>query len=261
MKISFVTPTYNRSELLVETIESILESINYISDLDYELVIVDDASSDNTQSIIKDRYYKLINSGMMIYHHLDSNVGVTGAKNVGVEIATGDWIVFIDSDDLIIGSTFLEALNIIKELSHYDVVFFSCVDFYGNLVGNKFNSHELCISEYLKHGTYGEKLPVIKRSVIRQYPYNVELRGFESTAYVQMLLAGKRIWLSDYALRHYRIDNSDRLSSLRGRFHRSALLSSGYSFLIDCLSRCGVKVPIEFRVKKYTYFLLSLFKR
>ena len=56
MKISFVTPAYNRRDLLVETIDSIIVSVSCLPDLDFEMVVVDDASCDDTEKVVFDRY-------------------------------------------------------------------------------------------------------------------------------------------------------------------------------------------------------------
>jgi glycosyltransferase involved in cell wall biosynthesis len=90
-KVSIIMPTYNRAGLLPETIESIRNQ-TYPK---WELIIVDDGSEDNTEEIIEhlkdDR----------IQFHKAGRTGVGGKiKNMGLGIATGELIAFIDSDDL-----------------------------------------------------------------------------------------------------------------------------------------------------------------
>jgi glycosyltransferase involved in cell wall biosynthesis len=88
--ISVVLPTYNRSEILPRAIESVLQqTIN-----DFELIVVDDASTDDTERVVA-RYD---DCRISLLSH-DDNRGGSAARNTGVNIATGDYIAFLDSDD------------------------------------------------------------------------------------------------------------------------------------------------------------------
>lgn len=92
MKISIVVPTYNRAKFIGRTIKSVLsQSIN-----DWELIIIDDGSIDNTEEVVF-KFKK--NDSRIIYIKLPNNKGVNFARNRGIEKATGEWINFIDSDD------------------------------------------------------------------------------------------------------------------------------------------------------------------
>ena len=89
MKVSVIIPTYNRSQYLAQAIDTVLEQT--FSDI--ELIVVDDGSTDDTKRVI-DSY-----SGRIIYHYIP-NSGPAVARNVGMELATGDYIAYLDSDDL-----------------------------------------------------------------------------------------------------------------------------------------------------------------
>lgn len=261
MKISFVTPTYNRAGLVVETIDSILDAIELLPEFEYQLVVIDDASTDDTNKVLIEKYSNQIKDGMIIYHRLDYNVGVTGAKNVGVELAAGDWLVFIDSDDTIIKSKFVEMMEEVKKLKEYDVIFFSCVDFNGSRIGECFKSHKVTLNEYIEHGTYGEKLPVIKRDVMVSYPYSGRLRGFESFSYFKMLLDNRNMWLSCCVARKYRTENLDRISGRFNQIKRARLLSEGYFELIKIFRLKSMPVPLNITFKAVTYRVVGLFSR
>ena len=90
-KVSIILPTYNRAGLIMETIES----IRHQTYSNWELIIVDDGSDDNTAEIIlqlNDERIQLIKAG---------RIGIGGKiKNLGLEKASGEFIAFIDSDDL-----------------------------------------------------------------------------------------------------------------------------------------------------------------
>lgn len=91
--VSIITPAYNAEAYIAETIESICNQ----SYTDWELIIVDDCSKDNTLSVVeeyakRDKRIQLIKT--------PQNGGVAKARNIGLEHAKGDYISFLDSDDL-----------------------------------------------------------------------------------------------------------------------------------------------------------------
>ena len=89
-KVSVVIPTYNRAAVVPRAIESVLAQT--VTDL--EVVVVDDGSSDGTGQILGEIF------GDRIRYYAQANQGVSVARNKGVEEARGEWIAFLDSDDL-----------------------------------------------------------------------------------------------------------------------------------------------------------------
>lgn len=89
-KVSVVMPTYNRSKELPRSIRSVLSQT--LSD--FELIIVDDCSVDDTEEVINS-----FNDNRIRYEKLDLNVGGAEARNIGVRLARADIIAFQDSDD------------------------------------------------------------------------------------------------------------------------------------------------------------------
>ena len=91
--ISIIVPAYNVERYLNDCIESILGQTCQ----DYELILIDDGSQDSTGGIC-DRY-ALKNSKIKVVHQ--ENCGVATARNRGIEIACGEYVCFIDSDDIV----------------------------------------------------------------------------------------------------------------------------------------------------------------
>jgi len=89
--ISVIIPTRNRRELLLRAIDSVLIQTH----ADLEVIVVDDASDDGTQSAVLD-----IRDDRVRYLHLTENVGACAARNRGVDMARGEYIAFQDSDDV-----------------------------------------------------------------------------------------------------------------------------------------------------------------
>lgn len=93
-KISVIVPIYNVEKYLGRCIDSILEQ-NYEN---VELILINDGSTDNSESIINTYLEKNPNT---IKYIKKENSGLSDTRNVGIEAATGDYIMFIDSDDYI----------------------------------------------------------------------------------------------------------------------------------------------------------------
>jgi len=87
-KISVIIPTFNRKELLKLAISSILEQTMK----DFELIVVDDGSTDQTQRLVE-------SFGKDIRYIYQENKGVSSARNRGIREARGEYLAFLDSDD------------------------------------------------------------------------------------------------------------------------------------------------------------------
>lgn len=89
--VSIITPTYNCGRFIAETIQSVLAQ----SYTNWEMIIVDDCSTDNTQDEVTK-----FNDKRITYHRLKHNSGAAVARNKALSMAHGRWIAFLDSDDL-----------------------------------------------------------------------------------------------------------------------------------------------------------------
>lgn len=90
--VSIIMPSYNTAGFIEETIESVLNQTY----TDWELIIVDDCSSDNTDEIIK----KYLSDERIKYFKNEKNSGAAVSRNKALSEAKGKWIAFLDSDDL-----------------------------------------------------------------------------------------------------------------------------------------------------------------
>lgn len=137
MKISFIIPVYNVEKYLDQCIQSIVEQ-TYTN---FEIILVNDGSEDNSQKICEkwasnDNRIKLINK---------SNGGLSDARNTGIKIASGEYLIFVDSDDFWIGNnSLMDLVKIIEKNKDCDFFNFNCAYFYSknNLYKNwpKYNS-------------------------------------------------------------------------------------------------------------------------
>lgn len=111
--ISVIIPTYNRAKLIGRAIQSILNQ----SYQDIEIIIVDDASTDETSNIVK-----TFKSPNIKYFALDKNSGACHARNIGIQHATGEYISFLDSDDTWEPTKLEQQYNFLKEKKAHVVV-------------------------------------------------------------------------------------------------------------------------------------------
>lgn len=89
-RVSVIIPTYNRREYVQEAIDSALAQ----TFTDYEIIVIDDGSTDGTSEALQARY------GNRIHYEWQENQGESVARNRGIELARGEYIAFLDSDDL-----------------------------------------------------------------------------------------------------------------------------------------------------------------
>ena len=119
-KITVIIPSYNSEENIIECLESIRKQ----SYFNYEVIIINDGSSDNSPGIIRN-YIKTNQKFKLVSQE---NKGVSSARNLGLSLATGKYIVFIDSDDWV-EDNYLEILYKKIKSSNYDIVFHNTIYF------------------------------------------------------------------------------------------------------------------------------------
>ncbi|MFX0093636.1 MAG: glycosyltransferase family 2 protein [Candidatus Hodarchaeota archaeon] len=89
--VSIILPTYNRGHVIARAIQSVLNQ-TYSN---FELIIIDDGSCDDTESVVKS-----FNDSRIKYFRQNKNYGASIVRNIGIKTARGDYIAFQDSDDL-----------------------------------------------------------------------------------------------------------------------------------------------------------------
>lgn len=113
MKLSIIIPVYNAEKYIDICMMSIMKEL----DNDIEIVLLDDGSTDNSLPIIK----KFKQKNVRIFHH--TNHGVSYTRNRGIKVASGEYIMFVDSDDYLIEGWRGRILNSMKDQP--DIIYFS----------------------------------------------------------------------------------------------------------------------------------------
>lgn len=123
--VSVIVPVYNSEKYLNKCLDSILNQTYK----NIEVVIIDDGSTDNSLSICKK--YSTLNKQIKLFS--EENKGVSHARNIGINIATGQWIIFLDSDDWMESNAIMDAIDLINK-NNYDTICWN----YKKLINNEF---------------------------------------------------------------------------------------------------------------------------
>ena len=174
MKISILTATYNRGNLLSKLYESILKNLN--NNIDVEWLIMDDGSTDRTKEIIQEF---ISQNKAQIKYFFQDNQGIMKAINNLIEKARGDLIIECDSDDYFTDNAFEVIRNAYEENNHiikdcYAIAFLKH-DQTGKNMGNNFKKEKSKMFDlYFKQGEDGEKALVFNSKIRKQYSYILE---------------------------------------------------------------------------------------
>ena len=123
--ISIILPTYNNEKTIFYSIQSILNQ----SYRNFELIIVNDFSTDKTKQIIRS-----FNDSRIIYLENEKNIGSTNSVLRGIEKSEGDYIARMDGDDIAIPERLKIQLDYLKENPHIDLVASNIILFTNNKV-------------------------------------------------------------------------------------------------------------------------------
>lgn len=123
MKLSIIVPMYNEEKYIIHCLKSLLNQ--NISKDEYEILVIDDGSTDNSLKIVQEFHKNTANSNITI--HTKKNGGLSDARNFGYPLAKGKYIYFVDSDDYI-ASNVLDQLISCLEKNKLEILSFDCIN-------------------------------------------------------------------------------------------------------------------------------------
>ena len=196
-KISIVIPTYNRASVIKTSIDSILKQ-TYDN---IEIIVVDDASSDNTDEIVK-----RIKDERVKYIKLEKNSGACVARNVGIKESTGKYITFNDSDDEYYSEKLEKQYNnLIKNKSDMDfcrlkiylsdfIIIMPAEECMDNIKKKKF------VDELVKGNYISTQAIFVKREVILKYMFDKDLPRLQDYDLVLRMVPDIKVSYTDEVL-------------------------------------------------------------
>lgn len=189
MKFSIVVPTYNRAHLIKKTLQSLLDQTYK----DFEVIVVDDGSTDETESVVCSL------TDVRIFYYKKNNAERATARNFGSGKATGEYVNFFDSDDLAYPNHLQCAYNLIQM---YDAQIFALnyvvEDENGKLLrrGSKFYD----LNRQLIFGNLINCTPVfVKKNLVFEFPFDEDKKLTGSEDYL--------LWLKLSARFHFYYSN------------------------------------------------------
>lgn len=232
--ISIIIPTYNRAHLIGETLDSVLAQ-TYSN---WECIVVDDGSLDRTDMLL-DKYSKRDNRFQYIVKPADLKKGASSSRNLGLQIAKGEFIQFLDSDDILAPNKIEVQLDLLKKESKYTIstcmwVKFNVLSEPLNIFTNNVDYKNFeTIKEYFDliglHGGFFPHLNfLMSRELINYSGYwNESLTvNDDGEFFFRIVLNSEKIVFSDKTYVLYRNNSVDNLSVLNSENKAISLLNS-----------------------------------
>ena len=165
MKFSIVLPTFNREHFIDFAIKSVITQTYK----DWELIIIDDGSTDETKDVIE----KFIKKDNRIRYIYQKNKERSAARNKGIEQANGDWICFLDSDDIYHKNHLEEFKQLIEKTNKKEALYISGVS-YGEYSEDleEYNMSYNNNLEFVLLNTIGTPRACVSKQILIKYKFN-----------------------------------------------------------------------------------------
>lgn len=253
-EFSIIVPTYNRAHLIDDTLKSLLQQ-DYKN---YEIIIVDDGSTDDTESVVQ----KYLSSNVRYYKK--NNAERAAARNYGAEKASGTFVNFFDSDDIALANHLAEASKMLQQ--YPDAAWFHLAYAWADPQHNVFrevNNYTGTTLNYMMH--LGNPLSCngvfVRKSVILDHPFNEDRNLSASEDYELWCRLAARYplhysnfissWVIDHENRSVRTINGEKL------IRRLELLIQYISADAKCREYYGKGLSI-IKMDSYSYIALHL---
>lgn len=245
MRYSVVIPTYNMAQYLVAALQSVAKAAKG-HEPELEVVVVDDASTDDTQQLLA-ACQREADFVMHVFQH-PANRGSSAAKNTGIRHAQGDYVLLLDADNTVDEDIFgrLDAETVSRPETDVFILGMHLIDahgapagiFYRDVVQVDVAANLLPRSIQLLHDNFMDNFSLVKRSVLRDNPFDENFDYLEDWdlwirlnwirraqfQFVPELLGGYRI-MDDSKTRQLRKNDAQNKRQLI-RLYSKMLLSS-----------------------------------
>lgn len=212
--VSVITPVYNAEKYLKRSIDSVLaQTYPYI-----EMILVDDCSKDNSACIIH-KYQQTYHQ--IKYYLLPQNMGAGYARNKALELAKGQYVAFLDADDVWLPEKIACQINLMKEKEvPFSYTAIEMIDDNDNLVKKKRNVVEVIDYKFLLTNTMiATSTVVIDRKVLGDFRMHLRRGGQDYATWLKLLRKGCNAVGINETLNRYRVGHNslsaNKLNSVR----------------------------------------------
>lgn len=187
MLVSIIMPAYNAEKYITEAIESV-QNQTYAN---WELLVLDDGSSDNTPSII---LKKCEEDKRIQFYQNAVNMGVAKTRNKGVELSRGEWIAFLDSDDKWDDQKLEKQMKAVEE--HCDAALFFTASSFMSENGHPLSyilqvPEKVFYKDLLKQNVISCSSVLVKKDCLKAYPMpDMKLIHEDFAVWLQILKEG-----------------------------------------------------------------------
>lgn len=206
--VSIITPAYNAEQYLSITIESILSQTYQ----NWELLISNDCSTDNTKKIAesyadKDNRIKVINA--------QRNGGVSAARNIAMEHATGKYIAFVDSDDLWHPEKLEKQISFMKKNNYaFTYTSYQMIDKTGQKLNRYiYSADKMQHTDVIKNTLIGCLTVIVDREIVGDFTMPLIPHTEDTMAWYEILRRGFTAYGMPEVLSYYRVSTTSMTSN------------------------------------------------
>lgn len=201
-KVSIITATFNSESYITKTYNSILKQTH----TNWEWLITDDCSTDNTWSILTDLATK---DKRIVLSKTKINSGAAVARNISLDIASGDYVAFIDSDDLWLPDKLSHQIYFMGDDKFFSFTSYSLINEDDVFLNKSVDVHAVCKIDYFdllnKKVTLGCSTVMLKRELISGISMPLLRTGQDYAFWLKILKLGNYAYLYPNVMTLYRI--------------------------------------------------------
>lgn len=210
--VSVITPVYNAENVIRATLESIFAQ-TYPN---IEIVLVDDCSTDNSQAVIEG-YIK--DHPEIIYYRQSKNQGAGAVRNKALELARGQYIAFLDADDLWYPEKTERQIKLLKDKNGaFSYTAIEMIDDNGKIVKKKRKVKDKVTYKFLlKNTMIATSTVLIDRKIKGDFRMPLRRGGQDYATWLMLLRDGTVAYGINEALEQYRVGNKNSLAGKKGK--------------------------------------------